>query len=140
MVVCVLSTPSISRSRSIKTSSAAVSGTRTLKDALLAGDGVTLIDAGDSLKLLQQIRTCAAGGNAYKRQNAQPKLWRIQLYRPLLDDLRALQTAQTVVYGGRREVHQLGQILKPQRGVLLNRVEQGEIFSVELHKTLYIDP
>jgi hypothetical protein len=57
----------------------------------------------------------------------------VSIYCPSPDDAFAFEPPQTLVNGRRCQFHQRRKILKTLRGILLQCLEQDEIFSVQVH-------
>jgi len=91
---------------------------------------MTFLDRWNGSQRIQQFGTWFRRTNSDEREHAQSQRRSVELDRPLTNYSGAFQFLQPVVNGRRSKVHQLGQVFQAPGSVLLQSLDQGEIFFV----------
>jgi hypothetical protein len=100
---------------------------------------MTFFDGRDLLYRVQKFRARTRRADSNKCNDSQSERSSINLYGPSPYDAFSFEPPQALMHRRGRQFYQSSKILKAAGGILLQRLKQDEIFSVEVHCKLQND-
>lgn len=92
---------------------------------------MAFLDAGDFAQLRHEFGTWLGRANAYEGQHREAERGGIDVDGPTADDAFTLEPPKTIVNRRRSESDALRKIFETLGGILEERFEEAEIFSIE---------